>query len=256
MKAFWACLKKEFLDSARGGRITVLIILFAAFGVMNPAIAKLTPWMMEMMAESLEGSGLAVTEVTVDALTSWTQFFKNIPMALIIFAVMYSGIFTAEYSSGTLILMLTKGLSRYKVVLAKTVLLLSFWSVGYWLCLGITYGYNAYFWDNSIVAHLWVPVLQWWLFGIWVISLMVLFSTLSSTNVVVMLGIGGAVLLSYLVSLLPKVTPYMPTTLMNTAALMLGYEDGGDYIKAVAVTVLLTLVCVAGSIPLMNRKKL
>ena len=88
MKAFFAFFKKEVLESARSGKLLFLTLLFCAFGIMNPAIAKLTPWLLEIMADELAGSGMTVTEVTVDALTSWTQFFKNIPMALIAFVLM------------------------------------------------------------------------------------------------------------------------------------------------------------------------
>ncbi len=97
-----------------------------------------------MLSDSMAENGLIVTNVQVDALTSWTQFFKNIPIVLIAFVLIYSDIFTKEYKSGTLLLVLTKGLSRYKIVLAKTVLLLSLWTVGYGICFAITYGYTAY----------------------------------------------------------------------------------------------------------------
>ena len=134
MRSFVAFFKKELLESARSSKLLLLGILFIAFGIMNPAIAKLTPWMLEVMAEQLAESGMTVTAVTVDALTSWTQFFKNIPMALIVFVLVYSGIFTKEYESETLVLVFTKGLSRYKAVLAKTLLTVMLWSAGYWLC--------------------------------------------------------------------------------------------------------------------------
>ena len=91
MSAFFAFLKKELLEASRSGKLLFLVILFLLFGIMNPAIAKLTPWLFEIMSESLEESGMVVTQVTVDALTSWTQFFKNVPMALIVFLLMYSG---------------------------------------------------------------------------------------------------------------------------------------------------------------------
>src|SRR5699024_4744089 len=154
------------------------------------AVAKLTPWMMETLSDSMAESGFIVTNVQVDALTSWTQFFKNIPIALIAFVLIFSDIFTKEYKSGTLLLILTKGLSRYKVVLAKAVLLLSLWTVGYGICFAITYGYNAYFWDNRIMDHLVFSVTIWWLFGIWVICLMVLFSSLLQNNAGVILCVG------------------------------------------------------------------
>ena len=74
---------KEFLWTARTGKLMFSLILFVLFGIMNPAIAKLTPWLMETVAESLADSGLNIVETTVNALTSWNQFCKNIPMAMV-----------------------------------------------------------------------------------------------------------------------------------------------------------------------------
>ena len=97
MKSFMAFFKKEILESVRSGKLLILGLLFLLFGIMNPAIATLTPWMYDILSDSLAESGMIVTEVAVDALTSWTQFFKNIPMALIVFVLIYGGIFTKEY---------------------------------------------------------------------------------------------------------------------------------------------------------------
>lgn len=256
MRSFLAFLKKELMESARSGKLMILCILFFAFGVMNPAIAKLTPWLMEMFAESLEESGMIITAVTVDALTSWTQFFKNIPMALIAFVLLYGGIFTKEYESGTLILMLTKGLERYKVVLSKALLMLSVWTGGYWLCFCVTYAYNAYFWDNSIAVGLMPAALHWWLFGVFTVCLLVLFSALSKNSAGVLLGTGGTILLSYILEIFPKVSKAVPTALMQSAGLMIGAQEAGDYTGAVVLTSLLCIACLAVSIPIMNKKQL
>lgn len=256
MKPLLSFLKKEYLEVARTGKLIILMLLFVLFGIMNPAIAKLTPWMMEMLSDAMAESGLLVTNIQVDAMTSWTQFFKNIPMALIAYVLIFSDIFTKEYKSGTLLLVLTKGLPRYKVVLAKTVLLLSVWTFGYGLCFAITYGYNAYFWDNGIANNLFSSVAIWWLFGIWVICLIVLFSSLLQNNTGVSLCIGGTVLLAYLLGILPKVQAYSPTMLMDSNSLLMGTEEIGAYIKAIVVTAALCIVCVAVSIPVINKKQI
>ena len=96
MKQFIAFFQKECLEVWRTGKFLILLLIFVVFGIMNPAIAKLTPWMMEQFATSLEESGLVVTEVIVNAMTSWTQFYKNIPMGLIVFLLMFSGILAIE----------------------------------------------------------------------------------------------------------------------------------------------------------------
>lgn len=256
MKPLLSFLKKGYLEAARTGKLVILALLCLLFGIMSPAIAKLTPWLMDMMSETMAESGLVVTDVQVDAMTSWTQFFKNAPIALIAFVLLFSDMFTKEYRSGTLLLMLTKGLSRYKVVLAKTVLLLSLWTAGYGLCFAITYGYNAYFWDNSVANNLLPAIACWWLFGVWVLCLLILFSSLLQNNAGVILCTGAAVLVAYVVSVIPKAKAYSPAMLMENNSLLHGMEGIDASLKAIVVVVALCVVCVAVSIPIMNKKQL
>lgn len=251
-----AFLKKEWLEQLRSGKLLLLGILFTLFGVMNPAIAKLTPLLLEMVSDSMAQTGLVVTGVTVTAMDSWVQFFKNVPMALIVFVLLESGIFTREYQQGTLIPVLTKGLPRYQVLLSKTVVLAALWTAGYWLCFGITYGYNAWFWDNSVAKNLIFAVTAWYLTGLWTLSLMVLFSTLSAANTGVLLGTGAVVLGGYLLTLLPKLKSWSPALLMEAAPLLYGSETPGDYTKALLTTGCLTLSCLAAGIPVFNKKSI
>ncbi len=256
MRSLLAFIKKEWTGQLRLGHLLFLGILFILFGIMNPAIAKLTPWLFEILADSLAESGMIVTGVTVDALTSWVQFFKNIPMALIVFLLMESNIFTKEYQSGTLVLALTKGLHRSKVVIAKTTVLILLWSAYYWLCFGITYGYNAYFWDNDIAQNLFFAVTCWWLFGLWTILLIVFFSAIAKANTGVLIGTGAVVLAAYLTELLPKVEKYTPAKLMNSTGLLYGANSTDQYTVAMIVTVLLCVICFVSSILIWNKKKL
>ncbi len=256
MRSFLAFFKKELTESARSGKLMILGILFLAFGIMNPAVAKLTPWMLELMADALAESGMTVTSVTVDALTSWTQFFKNIPMALIVFVLLYASIFTREYESGTLLLLLTKGLSRTKVVLAKAALMLLLWTVGYWLCFGVTYLYNAYFWDNSIAQALVPAAVLWWLFGVWTLSLLVLFSALTKSSAGVLLGTGGCVLAAYLLGLLPRLADHTPTALMSGMTLLVGAKNLSDYTVSIALTLILSVACTVLAVLQIRRREI
>ncbi len=256
MRSLIAFTKKEYLEAARTGKILLVMLLFVLFGIMNPAVAKLTPWLMELFADTMTESGLIVADIRVDAMTSWTQFFKNIPIALIAFVLIFSDTFPKEYSSGTLLLVLTKGLSRYKVVIAKAVLLLSLWTAGYGICFSVTYGYSAYFWDNGIANHLFFSAVMWWLFGAWVICLTILFAALLRNHAGVSLCTGGTVLLAYFLSLIPKGKAYSPAALMDANSLLTGAEGTQAYEKAIVVAVGLCIVCVAAAIPIINKKQL
>ena len=256
MTSLFAFVKKECTEQFRSGRLLITLALFVLLGIMNPAVAKLTPWLLEIMADSLAESGMVVTTVTVSAMDSWLQFFKNIPTGLIAFVLLQGSIFTKEYSSGTLVLSLTKGLERFKVVLAKAGVLTVIWSLGYWLCFGITYLYNAYFWDNSIAQNLVFSVVCWWLFGVFVVSLMTLFSTLSASNTGVLIGTGAVVLASYIVGLLPKASTYLPTLLMDGTSLIYGSAEAQTYIASILITAVAALVCFVVSIPIFNKKQL
>lgn len=256
MKQLIAFSKKEFLETWRTGKFLILVIVFALFGIMNPAIAKLTPWMMEQFSESLEQSGLILTEVTVDAMTSWTQFYKNIPISLIIFLLMFSGILTTELQKGTLINMLTKGLSRKIVVIAKTILMMTMWTVSYWMCFLITYSYNAYFWENEIAKHLYFSAFCIYLFGVWLVILLILLSTIATTTSFVTVGMGGIFFVVYLLGILPKVKSYLPTKLLDVSELLLGMGEIEDYFLSIGITIGISIIQLIVAIILLTKKKI
>lgn len=256
MKSLFAFVKKEFLEQVRSARLLITGALFLLLGIMNPAIAKLTPWLLTTLSDSLAESGMIVTDVTVTALDSWVQFFKNMPIGLIAFVLLQSTIFTKEYQSGTLILSLTKGLERYKVVLSKSIVLFLLWTLNYFLCFGITYVYNAYFWNNSIAQNLLLSAASWWLFGVFTLSLITLFSTLSVSSTGVLAGTGTVVLISYLVGLLPKTKKFLPTLLPNGHALIYGAANIKDYTLSIVITAITSILCFSASILVFNKKQL
>ena len=256
MKYFLAFLHKEATEHKRTGKWTILGILFVLFGIMNPAIAKMTPWLMEMMADSMEEAGMSIHIANITAMDSWVQFYKNIPMTLVIFVLLEGSIFTKEYQKGTLILSLTKGMPRHSVLWAKTVMLTATWTMGYWLCFGITYGYNAYFWDNAIAQNLLFSALCWWVFSLWILALLVFFSTLSVSSAVVLVGTGGVVFASTLLSMIPKISKYLPTLLSDGNSLIYGTAAAGKYVPALLIATTMCILFFALSIPIFNRKQL
>ena len=256
MKSMLAFAKKEWTGQARSGQLMILSIIFILLGIMNPAIAKLTPWLLEMMADALAESGVIVTAVAVDAMDSWMQFFKNVPLGLLAFLLIESSVFTSEYQSGTLVLAVTKGLDRYKILVSKSALLVALWTAGYWLSFYITYGYNAYYWDNGVAQNLVFSVVCWWLFGFLTVALTVLFSTIARSNTGVLIGVGAAVLALYVISLFPETMTFSPLFLTDGNALIYGTVSASIYTTALVSTIVLSALCFGISVPIFNRKQI
>lgn len=243
MKALTVFVKKEFLESVRTGKLLLLVILFLLFGIMNPAAAKLTPWLLKTMSESMEQTGLLVTAVEVDALSSWTQFYKNLPMAMIAFLLIFGGILSGEYQRGTLVHMVTKGLSRWKLLAAKALALLLIWSGAYWLMYLVTYAYTAYFWDNSLILHCGTAAFCAYITGLWMISLLLLGSVLFCSMGGALGLTAAAAAVSYLCGILPAVSKYTPTSLLSPLALL----TGGTDVSGLLITVFVTLAFAAAN---------
>ncbi len=256
MRSFSALIKKECLEQLRSGKILILIIICIILGVMNPAIAKLTPWLMEAFSDSLAETGITVTEVEINAVTSWVQFFKNIPMGVIVFVLMQSSIFTKEYQSGTMILTLTKGVKRWKIAVAKALVLLALWSLFFWLAFFITYIYNSVFWDNGIAGAYLFGALAWWLLGVLACMLAVLFSGMSDSNIGVLAGVGGVFLFGYVIGFIPAVKDFSFSKLMKTSALLVPNAALGGYISALLVTIALLFAAFFTGICIFGKKQL
>jgi len=256
MNSFLAFFKKDWMEQLRSAKFWILLVIFIVFGVMNPVNAKLTPWLMELMKETLEESGIAIENNPVTAIDSWAQFYKNISMALIIFIVLESNIFTKEYRSGTLVLALTKGLERRKVLMSKTLVLVLLWSLCYWICYLVTYIITAILWDSSIVQHPAYAAMCWWLLGLLAVMLTVLFSTVTRASASVMGCTMGVYVLMYLVTLVPKYGEWSPAALMNSASLLVGNSEIADFNHAIGFALGIMLLCFIAAIPILNKKQI
>ena len=152
--------------------------------------------------------------------------------------------------------MVTKGLSRRKIVLAKAWMIFAAWTALYWICFGITYGYNAYFWDNGIAYHLFLAAALTWLFGIWAIALLVFFSSVSRSSTQVLLGVGGASMGVYLLSMFPKLSAFLPVKLMDGMSLLQGQNNPGDYFISIAAVGLMICLSMVLAVVFFDWKRL
>ena len=256
MKQLRLLLKKEMTELLRSKKALVLVIVYAMFGIMNPALAKLTPWLFAQMGDSLAEQGITIGAISVNAMTAWTQYYKNLMMEHIVILAVFSGIFAQEYQSGTLINLLTKGVSRAKVAGSKLLAAILCWSVCYWLTFLVTLGYTAYFWDNALPAGIWLGIISAYVLGIWLLTLELAFASALSSGMAALLGTGGVFAVCYALSMLPALTRFLPLRLAEGLSLLTGALAPADFLPALFIALALCIVqsvlCIAG----IRRKQL
>ena len=161
---------------------------------------------------------------------------------------------TNEYQKGTLINILTKGLERWKVIIAKAMIMIGLWTICYWLCFVVTYLYNLYFWDNQIVSHMVLGASYVYLFGIWLIALILLGSTLFRTSYGVIGFVGGVFMIVYILSMVPQIQEYLPSQLLNSMSLLLSTTYPSDYLATILITLLTSIMSIGLSLVIFNKK--
>lgn len=211
MRAYIAFTKKEIYELAKTYKLLLLVIVFLILGFMNPITAKFTPDLLESFME--EGVSINLPEPTI--MDSWMQFFKNVnQMGLIVLVIMFSGIISNELAKGTLINMLTKGLSRKTVILSKFTSTCLIWTVVYFLAELVTFLYSMLFWDDTEVANLLFSVSLVWMFGIFLISAVILGGILFKSSYGAMLFCGLIVACLLFLNMLPSIKEYNPVQLV------------------------------------------
>lgn len=254
MKSYIAFIKKEILESIYTYKLFILLAVFIFLGILSPLTAKFTPLLME----SLMSDGIKISLPDPSNIDSWIQFYKNISqMGFIALIVIFSGIFSTEYEKSTLINMITKGLPRKAVVLAKyTMMVLSF-SVSYILSFVISYAYTIYFWDNSGLNNIFFAALCPLIFALFILSTLVLGGVFFNYNYGNLLFSGAFIALLNMLKIFPKFDKYNIIGLIsNNVPLLQGSLDRNDFTYSIIIWLILTVVSIISSILIFNKKQL
>ena len=248
MRAYIAFVKKELTESLRTYKFFIMTMVFLLFGFMNPIVAKITPDLLKAVMPE----GVSITLPTPSAIDSWAQFFKNISQTgLVVVVIIFSGLIASEFDKGTLVNLLTKGLPRSNVVLAKFTASTLIWTVGYSLCFAVTAVYTAYFWKMDEISNLFLAVFGLWLFGELLITLIIFGGVLFKTIYGSLLLTGCAVILMLIASIAPKLQKFNPITISaNNVSLLVAQPQSADYLTAIADFKSAILVCAAAIIAL------
>lgn len=254
MRNYIAFFKKELLENIRTYKLLIMLIVFLIFGIMSPLFAKITPeLLMSLMPE-----GMSITLGDPSAFDSWAQFFKNITqMGLIVMVIVFSGVLSTEISKGTLINMLTKGLSRKTVILSKYTCMVLIWTASIIISFLVTLGYTVYLFPSDDVSNLLFSVFCLWLFGVFLLALLLFSATLVKSNYECLLITGMTVVVCFIISIIPDAYKYNPVSLASkNMDLLTNTIETSSLYPALWITGLLSMIFVISAILVFRKKQL
>lgn len=247
-----AFLKKELLEVWRTKKIILLAVIFMLFGIMSPLIAKLTPEIVKMSF----GEDFPMTAPT--SIDSWMQFYKNInQMGVYLFAIIFSGVVNQEVSKGTLVPLVTKGLKRRIILLSKAIMLYIQWGFSVLVSFGITYGYTWYYFPDNQSPYPWLAMLPLFIFGLFLVSLILLASTMTKSSFEALLIMVSVMIIGYVANLFEVVKNWNPLSLIGqNVAILTDRAVFVDLLPSMMLTIALSVLFVLCSLMIFRNKKL
>lgn len=246
--------KKEIMEQIRSYKALVLLAVLFLFGMMSPLFAKITP---EILANlPMQGVTITVPEPTV--LDAWAQFFKNMSqMGLIVLLLIFGRTLSQEISKGTLVIPLSKGLSRQAVIGAKYLASVVTWTVGYVLAALTSCGYTLYLFGRFAEPNLLFALFCLWLFGVFLLAILLLASTIAPGSYGGLLITAAILGILLILNVFPMIQRWNPITLAAQNDLLLKNAAAAEDIASAVWTALAsTLVCLGLSAALFQKKKL
>jgi len=162
-----------------------------------------------------------------------------------------------EFSKGTLINVLTKGLSRHAVVLAKCSVYLGLWTIGLTAAFLTTYGYTEYLFSHEGIDHLLLSVFCLWLFGAFLLSVFMQSATLIKSSYGSMLVSVMVVGLLFFINIVPKLQKFNPLTLVtNNVAMLTKTFDLSVIYSSILITIPLTFLFILGSLLVFKKQSM
>lgn len=254
MTGFGALLQKELLEIRRTWRLWVLPGILLFMGLSSPILAQLTPALLRSLSASEPGLVIQLPEPTY--LDAYQQWLKNLSQ-VVLFAVIISsaGLISSERKSGTLLLVLTKPVSRSSFVFAKIISALALLVLAVLAGLMLCWGGTVVLFGGASLGPLLLCTALWLVYGSFLLCASALFSVLLDGQAGAA-GVGLA--LHAVVSLLglwPPMLRYSPAGLMTLATSALS-DKAGEALWPVMTGLLGALFCALLAASLFSRREL
>ncbi len=165
---------KEYLKTPKG---LILLVLFLFFAFSSPLLAK---YINEILASVATDVEIIFPEPTLK--DSWMQYFKNMnSICIIVYLIVMTGTISQEKNKGSIILVLTKKVSRFSLIFSKFLVGSLVFTVLFLLSTLVNGWYTNILFDEFNYNGLIISLLLQWLMGIFFTALAIFTSVIGKT---------------------------------------------------------------------------
>lgn len=227
MMGFRVLLLKELREQVRTNRLVAVAAVFLLFGILGPLTDRYMKELVDAIGTESGGFTIQVPGPSLEG--DLVQIIKNLSQFGIICALLLGmGSVAWEKERGTAGMILTKPASRAAFLAAKVVAISLTLGIATALGTGVAYVYTLILYPTvfSLGGYVAMAMLLWWMLVSFT-AITVLASTITRSAIAAA-GIGlVALLVMGIVSALPTIGPYMPSSLGDPARAMAMGQDPG-----------------------------
>lgn len=246
-------LKKELIEMWRTKKILILLVASIFLGLSAPLFTKMLPDLLK--SSTNEGIQITVNETT--KFDSWSQFFKNInQMGIIIIIIVFSDIFAKEIQTGTIINILTKGVSRKSIICSIYTVVMTFWTLLLILSMSICHFYTVYYWGAIDIEKILFTFSMTWMYGIVLLSILLLGQIIFKSIFGGLGCAGGFYIFLLIIGMFPKTKKYSTSNLQNGMEYIIGKTEMSDYFITFIISICLIVVSFISALKIFDKSNL
>ncbi len=164
---------------------------------------------------------------------------------------------SSEYSKGTLLLLVTKGLARPAVILTKYTVAAVSMTVSFWVSFVGAYGYTDHLWPDTSLSYIVPSAFFMWMIGFLYLSILILGCVLFKQTFTSILFTGGIVALFSIFSMVRPLSALNPIVLASrNVDLISGKISITEFTVPFIISVVLSVVFLVAAISAFNKKQL
>ncbi len=238
--------QKEWQEIIKTPKWIVLTSVFLLFGIASPIAAK---YMNELVA-GIGELQIQLPEATI--VDSYLQFFKNMyGLSILVVMMTFMSTVVEEKVRGSVLLVLTKGLSRSSFLLQKFLASVLFFTLVYTLSIVAHLYYTSLLFPMQTIAQGLIPFLLFWIYGVVLLSVTLLCSTISKTHTLAAVASFVSFIVVSFSNQIPKIGKFLPGSLQslsiemitqNSLSSSLGITVFCSLLLAIAIVVLTTVL--------------